>query len=78
MAVYRGRLRHFQIRLAGDALADLAGIVGHFIPPLLLARLRTCGQRERLFSPLATFWNFLGTALPGDGAPNTGGTAAAA
>ena len=63
MAVYRGRLHHFQQRLAGEALSNLAGVVGYCIPRPLLARLRNCGQRQRLFSPLATFWNFLGQVL---------------
>lgn len=59
MAIYGGRLHFFQQRLAGEALSNLAGIVGHCIPDQLLARLSNCGQRQRLFTPLATFWNFL-------------------
>jgi hypothetical protein len=63
MAHYSGRLHCFHRRLAGEALSNLAGVVGDQIPQQQLDRLRQCGRRQRIFTPLATFWNFLAQVL---------------
>ncbi len=63
MARYRGVLHHFHRRLAGEALSNLAGVLGDLIPQQQFDRLRQCGRRQRVFTPLATFWNFLAQVL---------------
>jgi len=63
MTVYRNVLRGFHQRLAGEALCNLAGVAGHWIPSDLRTRLRRSGQRKRVFTPMATFWNFLAQVL---------------
>lgn len=63
MATYGGLLHHFHRRLAGEALSNLAGVLAELIPPEQLDRLRRCGRRRRVFTPLATFWNFLAQVL---------------
>lgn len=60
---YSGLLQRFRQRLAGEALLDLAGLLGGLIPPQQLDQLRQCGSRKRIFTPLATFWNFLSQVL---------------
>jgi hypothetical protein len=44
-------------------MSNLAGILGHWIPRQQIARLRCCGQRQRVFTPLTTFWSFLSQVL---------------
>jgi hypothetical protein len=63
MAHHRGLLHRFHRRLAGEALSNLAGVVGDLIPQQQLDRLRRCGRRQRVFTPSATFWNFLAQVL---------------
>jgi DDE family transposase len=63
MAPYRGLLHHFHRRLAGEALSHLGGILGDWIPQRQLDRLRQCGRRRRVFTPMATFWSFLAQVL---------------
>jgi hypothetical protein len=63
MAYDRGLLHRFHRRLAGEALSNLAGVLGDQIPQQQLDRLRQCGRRQRVFTPLATFWNFLAQVL---------------
>jgi len=63
MRVYRNVLRGFHHRLAGEAVCDLAGVAGHWIPSQLRTRLRRSGQRKRVFTPMTTFWNFLAQVL---------------
>jgi len=63
MVVCGNALPRFRQRLAGEALNDLAGIVGDRIPAGLLAQLRACGTRRRVFTPMATFWTFLAQVL---------------
>lgn len=63
MRVYRNVLRGFHHRLAAEALCNLAGVAGHWIPSGLRTRLRRSGQRRRVFTPMTTFWNFLAQVL---------------
>jgi hypothetical protein len=63
MARYGDLLHHFHRRLAGEALSNLAGVLGDRIPQQQLDRLRQRGRRQRIFTPLATFWNFLAQVL---------------
>jgi hypothetical protein len=63
MVRYRALLHHFHRRLEGEALSNLAGVVGDQIPQQQLDRLRQCGCRQRVFTPLTTFWNFLAQVL---------------
>jgi len=63
MARYRGLLHHFHRRMAGEALSNLPGVLGGHIPEQQLDRLRQVGHRQRIFTPLATFWNFLAQVL---------------
>ena len=63
MAVYRNVLGAFHHRLAAEAVCDLAGVAGHWIPSVLRKRLRRCGQRKRVFTSMTTFWNFLAQVL---------------
>ena len=46
MAVYRKALQCFHERLAGEALSNLAGVVGHWIPAEQRTRLRHSGERK--------------------------------
>lgn len=63
MAVYRQALQCFHLRLAGESMSDLAGVVGHWISAQQRTHLRRSGRRKRLFTPMATFWNFLAQVL---------------
>ena len=63
MVLHGDRLQLFHRRLAGEGLSHLAGILGHWIPRQQIAHLRCCGQRQRVFTPLTTFWNFLSQVL---------------
>ena len=60
---HRGLLQSFHGRLAGEALSNLAGIVGALIPERQLDRLRASGTRRRVFTPIVTFWSFLAQVL---------------
>ena len=63
MAVYGKALKYFHQRLAGEALSNLAGVLGPWIPNRQRTRLRSCGQRKRVYTPMTTFWNFLAQVL---------------
>lgn len=63
MAVRGKALECFQQRLAGESLSNLAGVLGRLIPLRQRMRLRRCGQRKRVFTPMTTFWNFLAQVL---------------
>ena len=63
MVLYGSLLQRFHRRLAGEALSNLAGIFGDLLPKQLLDQLRQSGHRKRVFTPLATFWNFLSQVL---------------
>lgn len=63
MTAYRKTLQCFHQRLAGEALSSLAGVVGPLIPAKQRIGLRCSGERNRIFTPMATFWNFLAQVL---------------
>ena len=63
MILYRSSLQRFHRRLAGEALSNLAGLLGDLIPQQQLDQLRHSGLRQRVFTPLVTFWNFLSQVL---------------
>lgn len=63
MAGYLKALQCFHQRLAGEALSNLAGVAGDWIPAPMRTRLRRSGQRKRIYTPMATFWNFLAQVL---------------
>lgn len=56
-------LRGFQQRLAAESVSNLAGVLGRWILPAQRTALRQGGRRRRVFTPLATFWNFLAQVL---------------
>jgi len=56
-------LRGFQQRLAAESVSNLAGVLGRWILPVQRSALRHGGRRRRVFTPLATFWNFLAQVL---------------
>ncbi len=60
---YGNRLYGFHQRLAGESLSNLAGVLGQWIPLELRTRLRRSGRRQRVFTPMTTFWNFLAQVL---------------
>jgi hypothetical protein len=56
-------LRNLQTQALGsDAISELRKALGRFVPDALLGR-HTQGGRDRLFSPLVTFWAFLSQVL---------------
>lgn len=63
MDLYENRLNGFHRRLAGESLSNLAGVLGQWIPPRQRTLLRQSGRRRRVFTPMATFWNFLAQVL---------------
>ena len=63
MDSYRNRLNGFHQRLAGESLSNLAGVLGHWIPHQQRTLLRKNGHRKRVFTSMATFWNFLAQVL---------------
>jgi len=60
---HRGLLQSFHKRLAGEALSNLAGVVGAVIPERQLDQVRRSGSRRRVFTPMVTFWSFLAQVL---------------
>lgn len=63
MIVKTQTLRGFQQRLATESVSNLAGVLGRWILPRQRTALRQAGRRRRVFTPLATFWNFLAQVL---------------
>lgn len=63
MGLYGNRLNGFHGRLAGESLSNLAGVLGQWIPHQQRTLLRQGGRRKRVFTPMATFWNFLAQVL---------------
>ena len=63
MVSYPGPLQTFHQRLAGESYSNLAGMFGCWIPAAVRRRLRRCGKRRCVFSPMITFWNFLAQVL---------------
>jgi hypothetical protein len=63
MVIFSSSLQRFHRQLAGEALSNLAGILGTLIPKQQLDQLRQSGLRKRVFPPLVTFWNFLSQVL---------------
>jgi len=63
MVSYAGSLSRFHSRMAAESSSSLAGMLGSWIPIQERRRLRGCGNRSRVFSPMTTFWNFLAQVL---------------
>jgi len=63
MISHQGLLHSFHRRLAGEALSNLAGVVGSLIPERQFDRLRGSASRRRVFTPIVTFWSFLAQVL---------------
>ena len=63
MDPYENRLKGFHRRLAGESLSNLAGVLGQWITHQQRTLLRQSGRRKRVFTPMATFWNFLTQVL---------------
>ena len=56
-------LKKLQALASGtDSISELRKALGQFVPDALLGRHTQCG-RDRLFSPLVTFWAFLAQVL---------------
>ena len=56
-------LRNLQARASGsDSISELRKALGQFVPDALLGR-HTQSGRDRLFTPLVTFWAFLSQVL---------------
>jgi len=63
MIPFSSSLQRFHRHLAGEALSNLAGMLGTLIPKQQLDPLRQSGLRKRVLSLLVTFWNFLSQVL---------------
>ena len=63
MKLHGNDLERFHRRLAGEALCDLAGVLGRLIPARELTHLRRSARRKRVFTPMTTFWSFLAQVL---------------
>lgn len=44
-------------------MSNLAGVLGNWLPIQERTRLRRCGQRRCIYSPMTIFWNFLAQVL---------------